>query len=259
MYRVSLSRSERVFSTRCGGFLICLCFFFPFPALQALGFVRSLSLSSRVLGLRASSMASTTWSAPLCTCSSSTRMALQVSSSFSVLGFVVHLAPPCLHLAFGSVEADGLPGSVRLDGLSALASPPLCCFLSCLLPRELLQGFVGAGKLVSPFLWFTAVLYTLLVSPEGVFIVTNCMLVLAGTSARVLLVKTVGFCFFGPELSHLGSLARAMFCLYTQDPVAHILSRCAFVPSRSLALSPRFVVSRDLSKNRWCSHNSLLI
>ena len=85
------------------------------------------------------------------------------------------------------------------------------------MPRELLQGFsFGAGKarLSVPLVHCRL----LLVSPEGVFIVTNCMLTLPGTLARVFLVTTDGFSFFGPEPSHLGSLARVMIRLYTQDP-----------------------------------------
>ena len=112
-------------------------------------------------------------------------------------------------------------GSVRRYGLSALASLPLCRIPppspcrgnSC---RVLVQA-----KLVSPFLWITAVIYMLFVSAEGVFIVTNYMHAVPDTLARVFLVTPVGSSFLAPEPSHLASLARMMIRLYTQDP------RCA--------------------------------
>ena len=139
---------------------------------------------------------------------------------FRVLFLCWVLLPTLLLPASTLLTLMDLLGSVRRDGLSALASLPLCrfpppppCRRSSCRVFPLVQA-----KLVSPFLWFTAVPYMLLVSPEGVFIVTNCMLTLPGTLARVFLVTTDGFSFFGPEPSHLGSLARVMIRLYTQDP-----------------------------------------
>ena len=231
-------------------------------------FVRSLSFSSRVFGLRGSSATSTTWSAPLFTCSSSSRTALQISSSLSVLGFVAHLAPSCLHLAYVLWDLMDLLGSVRRDGLSALSSLPLCRFP----PPPPCRGSscrvfpLVQAKLVSPFLWFTAVPYMLLVSPEGVFFVTNCMLTLPGTLARVFLVTTDGFSFFGPEPSHLGSLARVMIRLYTQDPSCTLF--CLVVRSPfacSVAPSPRFTFfnrhfelrTDGVATNRCCFNPSL--
>ena len=94
--------------------------------------------------------------------------------------------PPCTLLLPASTllavvlwDLMDLLGSVRRDGLSTLASLPLCRFLPPTPRRGNSCRVLVQAKLVSPFLWITAVPYMLLVFPEGVFIVTNCMLAFA--------------------------------------------------------------------------------
>ena len=98
MICVSLSLL-RIFPYTLWWVLICLCVFFSVPRVAGAGFCQEPITVLEGPWSAESSLAFSTWSAPLCTCSSSTRTALQVSSSLSVLGFVVHLVPPCLHLA----------------------------------------------------------------------------------------------------------------------------------------------------------------
>ena len=95
-------------------------------------------------------------------------------------------------------------------------------------PLELLQGFSGAGELFTPYLFFTAVFFAPLGSPEGLFTVSKYMLAMLGTLERGVLVTSDGLNYLGLELTNLGLSAIVMLCLYAQDPVAHYLSRrCA--------------------------------
>ena len=120
-------------------------------------------------------------------------------------------------------------GSVRRNGLSALASLPLCRILPPPPCRGNSCSVLVQAKLVSPFLWIIAVPYMLLVSAEGVFIVTNYMFSVPDTLARVFLVMPDGSSFLAPEPSHLASLARVMIRLYTQDPSCTLFfSLCVF-------------------------------
>ena len=129
-----------------------------------------------------------------------------------------------LWLMFAERRPRWISGSTVRDGSASLVSwPAVLPSFAASSPLELLQDFSGAGEVVTPFLWFTAVLLAPLGSPEGLFTVSNCMLSMLGTSERGVLVTSDGLNYLDPELTNLGLSANVMRCLYAQDPVAHCL------------------------------------
>ena len=125
----------------------------------------------------------------------------------------------------------------------------LCCVLCRLLPRELLQGFSGAGELVAMFRWFATLFLALLGSPEGPFIGMHCVLAWFGMLARGFLVTSDGSIYFGPESASLGLSVDDVPCLYAQDPVAQCLIRRCVLHSWCLF---RFVLFQTWPCLRFC-------
>ena len=175
---------------------------------------------------------------------------MQSIGSPSVLGFVVHLDPSCLHpVAVGvlRVEMDSL-GPVRPDGLSSLSPaslrrlPPLppCRKASCRVLVQACSCGRSFGSLPFPTRSWCP--------PWGVFTALNCLLALVGTLARALLVAPVGFTLFSREQLHLGLSARALLRLYAQDPVARVfcLVVCFSFPCLFAAHSLVALISRGV-------------
>ena len=144
------------------------------------------------------------------------------------------------------VVTDSL-GPVRRDGLSlrdptSLCRPPPLPSRRKISCRVLVQasscGRSFGSLQFSSRSWCPSV---------GLSTVLNCMFALVGTLARALLVAPDGFTFLGREQLPLGLSARALLCLYAQDPVARVLSRCVFfLPPVSLRLTPSLHVSRGV-------------
>ena len=172
-------------------------------------FVRSLSSFPRVLGLWVGSSLTTTLRYAILTRTFSGLTAMRRFGAPSVPGFVVLLAPlqPSSCWFSRSRWVDFLVPSSR-DGC--------------------ISGYLAVLRLLPPpAAGNPAVVF--LVPPEGCFIESNCVLAWLGLSAGGFLVASNGSIYFGPEFVRLGLSADGVFCLYTQDPVAHcLIHRCVF-------------------------------